>query len=113
MADFLERPEADIEDVFEPETFADILNGAYTIPADLKLTPARLKAAAPGTERLLKQAEAAFAVMPEVEEFDHFAPAGWLIRNPKILDGKSAPIGRTLDRAEAIFGKYNALLRQP
>lgn len=31
MADFMGRPEADIEDVFEPSLFASILNGAYAL----------------------------------------------------------------------------------
>ena len=41
---------------------------------------------------------------------DHFTPAGWLIRNSKLLDAKSAPVTATLDRAQAIFDTYNALL---
>jgi len=48
------------------------------------------------TERLVKQAEAAFAMMPvDVPEFDHFTPAAWLIRNPKVLDGRRALYRRT------------------
>ena len=111
MADFLERPEADIEDVFEPELFVTILNGTYDLPDDRKLSPESLAAAGNGTARLVKQAEAAFAVMPpEIPEFDHFAPAGWLIRNPKILDAKTGSVPKTLERAQKIFETYNKLL---
>lgn len=111
MADFLSRPEADIEDVFEPELFADILNSTYALDASLKLTAAKLKAADPSTDRLLKQAEAAFKVMPQsVPMLDHFAPAAWLIRNSKILDGKGAALDASLTRAEAIFVAFNGLL---
>lgn len=111
MADFLERAEADIEDLFEPDVFVGILNDCYSLQDPHKLTVEKLKAAEPATERLLKQAEAAFKVMPEsIPMFDHFTPASWLIRNPKALDRKSAAIGRTLDRAEKVFAVYNQLL---
>jgi len=111
MADFLNRTEADIEDMLEPEVFASILNDCYGLSDAKKLTAEKLKAADPSTERLVKQADAALRVMPEpIPVFDHFAPAAWLIRNPRVLDGKSAAIGTTLDRAEKIFQAYNNLL---
>jgi energy-coupling factor transporter ATP-binding protein EcfA2 len=111
MADFLERPEADIEDLFEPELFAAILNGAYDPPANRKLTAENLAEAGGGTTRLVKQAESAFALMPiEVAEFDHFAPAAWLIRNPKVLDAKTGAVPKSLERAQKIFDTYNGLL---
>jgi energy-coupling factor transporter ATP-binding protein EcfA2 len=111
MADYLDRSEADIEDVFEPELFVAILNGCYDLVEPNKITVASLNAADSSTERLLKKAEAAFRVMPQnIPEFDHFKPAAWLIRNPKLLDGKSAAVSKTLDRAAAIFSKYNTML---
>jgi predicted ATP-dependent endonuclease of OLD family len=111
VADFLNRAEADIEDVFEPEVFALILNDCFALPDANKLTAEKLKAADPSTERLVKQADAALRVMPEpVPVFDHFTPSTWLIRNPKVLDAKSGPVSKTLDRAEKIFQAYNNLL---
>lgn len=111
MADFLERAEADIEDVFEPETFAEILNGTYGLVGEHKLDATALKSAGGETERLVKQADAAFALMPpDAPNFDHFAPAAWLLRNPKLLEGKSAHVLRSLERAERIFAAFNALL---
>jgi energy-coupling factor transporter ATP-binding protein EcfA2 len=111
MADFLGRPEADIEDVFEPELFAAVLNGTYGLNSGNELSADKLRKAAESTERLVKQAEAAFAVMPMgVPEFDHFTPAAWLIRSPKILDAKTGAAPKTLDRAQAIFDTYNKLL---
>lgn len=111
IADFVGRPEADIEDLFEPSLFVSIVNAAYDLPVDLKLTAESLGAADTSTERLVKKAEAAFNLMPDsVPVFDHFTPAGWLIRNPKPLDAKSAAVGLTLDRAEAVFIAFNALL---
>ncbi|PZU46762.1 MAG: hypothetical protein DI568_11570 [Sphingomonas sp.] len=111
MADFMGRPEADIEDIFEPELFAAILNGTYGFDDTRKLTAASLKKAGNGTDRLVKQAEAAFAVMStDAPLFDHFTPAAWLIRNPKVLDLKTGPVPKTLDRAQTIFDTYNELL---
>ena len=111
MANFLERGEADVEDMFEPELFAAMLNDAYHLGNAEKLTVEKLKKADTGTERLIKQAEAAFKVMPEtVAMLDHFTPAAWLIRTPKFLDGKSAAVVATLGRAEKVFAAYNALL---
>lgn len=111
MADFLDRQEADIEDIFEPELFATILNGTYGLDGENQLNADKLKKAAQGTERLVKQAQAAFAVMPlEVPEFDHFTPSAWLIRNPKMLDAKTGVVPKTLERAQTIFETYNKLL---
>ncbi|MCW1432456.1 AAA family ATPase [Novosphingobium sp. JCM 18896] len=111
MADFMERPEADIEDMFEPDLFATILNGTYELEDKQKQTAETLKKAGNGTDRLVKQAEAAFALMPpDTPQFDHFTPAAWLIRNPKMLDAKTGAVPKTLDRAQAIFDTYNKLL---
>lgn len=111
MADFLDRTEADIEDIFEPQLFVDILNGCYALKGVNMLTVDKLKQADLNTERLVKQAEAAFRLMPNtIPEFDHFSPAAWLIRNSKILDGNSAEIEKTLERAEKIFLVFNKLL---
>lgn len=111
MADFLGRAEADIEDMFEPEVFVDILNKTYALEDKYKLTVEKLKDADKTTERLVKQAEALFRLMPEpIPMFDHFAPAAWLIRNPKALEGKNTGIEQTLARAEKVFTTYNQLL---
>ncbi|RWE22990.1 MAG: hypothetical protein EOS41_22855 [Mesorhizobium sp.] len=112
MADFLERPEADIEDIFEPEVFANILNACYDLKDSQTLTADKLRDADKETSRLIKQAEAAFRVFPEtIPMLDHFSPAAYLIRHQKLLDGKSAPINKTLDRAESIFSTFNKLLQ--
>lgn len=111
MADFVGREEGDIEDIFEAEIFAAILNGAYQLTGDHEFTPDKLSKADTTTSRQLKKAEAAFKVMPEtIPMLDHFTPAAWLLRNGKILDAKSAAVTQTLDRAEKIFETYNALL---
>lgn len=111
MADFLDRAEADIEDMFDPEVFVSILNSCYALQHTNELVVDKLRAADTSTERLVRQAEAAFRVMPDsIPMFDHFSPAAWLIRNPALLDGESAAIDRTLDLAEKVFAAFNTLL---
>ncbi|RVJ39942.1 hypothetical protein [Sinorhizobium meliloti] len=48
------RPEADIEDIFEPELFAAILNGTYDLNGGSELSADKLKEAVGSTERLVK-----------------------------------------------------------
>ncbi|GAB2529686.1 AAA family ATPase [Simplicispira piscis] len=109
-ADFVGQQEADVEDIFDPELFAEILNGAYKPPVGKEVSKDELAAAAE-TERIVKKAEALFKLMPpEVPEFDHFGPARWLLDNPQVLDQDSPAVLATLERAEKIFATFNALL---
>ena len=109
-ADFTVQPEADVEDLFEMELFVQMLNGAYTPPAASLVTIASLTAASP-TPRIVKKAEAVFSLMPvTVAEFDHFGAARWLLENPSVLDSDSPAVNATLDRFEAVFKTFNALL---
>jgi hypothetical protein len=99
-----------VEDIFDPELFAEILNGAYKPPVGKEVSKDGLLAAAE-TERIVKKAEALFKLMPpEVPEFDHFGPARWLLDNPQVLDRDSPAVLATLERAEKIFATFNALL---
>ncbi len=110
-ADFTGKKEADVEDLFEPTLFAKLVNAAYELGAPHEVTAASLAAADQNTERQVKQAEAAFKLLPEaIPTYDHFTPAAWLIRNPSFLDGDSAGILATLDRAEKVFTTFNAML---
>jgi predicted ATP-dependent endonuclease of OLD family len=109
-ADFCGQTEADVEDLFDPDLFVEMLNGAYKPPADKVVTAANLAAAAT-TPRIVKKAEALFKLMPaSVNEFDHFGAARWLLENPALLDADTPAIAATLDRAEAVFKAFNELL---
>lgn len=109
-ADFCGQTEADVEDLFDPDLFVEVLNGAYKPPADKVVTADGLAAAAT-TPRIVKKAEALFKLMPaSVNEFDHFGPARWLLENPAVLDADTPAIAATLDRAEAVFKAFNELL---
>jgi predicted ATPase len=112
ISDFAGKEESDIEDLFEPEVFVNIVNTAYELLGTQKLTVESLDAADKTTGRLVKKAEAAFKVIPEpTPVFDHFTPAAWLIRNPAALDGPEGAIETTLDRAEKLFEALNASLK--
>jgi len=111
VIEFTGNNEGDIEDIFEPELFVEILNKSYAIPAANKITIASLEAADTSTTRQVKKAEALFRTMPTgVADFDHFAPAAWLIGHLDVFEGKTLAIEKTLDRGEKIFVTYNALL---
>lgn len=111
VADFVAQSEADVEDLFDPELFAAMLNGAYAPPTSHTVTAESLAQADPSTPRSVKKAEALFKLMPgDVPEFDHFGPARWLMRNPDALDGESAAVLGTLARFEKVVQTYNRLL---
>jgi predicted ATP-dependent endonuclease of OLD family len=109
-ADFTGKSESDIEDFLHPELFVRLLNSAYRLSKKNALSVAKLDATL-STERIVKKAEAAFRVMPpNVQEFDHFYPADWLIRNPKFLVN-SSELDETLNRFEEAFKMINNVLQ--
>ncbi len=109
-ADFTSQEEADVEDLFEADLFVEMLNGAYKPPTDNLVTKDGLMAAAT-TVRIVKKAEALFRLMPaSVAEFGHFGPSRWLLDNPSVLDVDTPAVTATLDRFEAVFKAFNALL---
>jgi predicted ATP-dependent endonuclease of OLD family len=111
MSQFTGKEESDIEDIFDDELFATIVNSAYELTGKNKLTPKSLADADASTVRLVKKAEAAFKVMPEtIPMFDHFTPSAWLVRNLAVLDGGKKEIENTIARAEKLFQALNAAL---
>lgn len=111
IGDFTGLDESDVEDLFPPAKYAELLNAAYGLTGENVMTVNRLHEAAPKTQRVVKQAEAAFRVLPaEIAEFDHFMPSSWLIRNPDFLDMSDEGTSTLLERAERLFKTVNALL---
>lgn len=110
IAELLDIPEADIEDLFTPALFVEIVNGTYALTGKNKLTVDKLNVAA-STSRLVKKAEAYFNLLPtSMPTFSHFAPASWLVRNSEVLDPANAEVVKTLDTAERVFKVFNDLL---
>ena len=110
VADFVDAPEADIEEIFDSEIYAEIVNRSYALPESYRVTTEKLDQDT-STTRLVKKVEAMFNIMPEsIPVFDHFTPAAWLIRNPHMLTAESEAVRRTLAVAEQIFETFNSLL---
>lgn len=111
VVDFTGKPESDIEDLFEPQLFVNLVNKAYCLKGANALTVEKLDKADEYTVRLVKKAEAYFRLLPDdVPTFDHYRPAEWLIENPTFLDGDSEAVTNTLDRVAAVAAAVNPLL---
>ena len=109
-ADFTDKDESDIEDFFEPDLYAEIVNSAYELNSEHEIKMEHILNEN-ASSRLVKKVENLFRTMPmEVPEFDHFTPSAWLIRNGDILKDGSERVTKTLERFEQVFKKVNALL---
>jgi len=109
VATALDMEEADTEDVFDPETFAMLLNECFSLPQSERLNAETLSY--DNGPRLLKNAESAFSRMAEPRRLNHFKPAAWLIENTAFLAGDSGHVTRTLDRGERVITRINEMLR--
>lgn len=109
---FTGKSESDIEDLFDAALYADLLNNTYALKGKSQATIEKLEAADTSTVRLVKKAEAYFRteVPASTAEFDHYAPAEWLMLNPNFLDTSRLGVAITFDRAESLFKSLNALL---
>ncbi len=98
------KEEADIEDFFEPAVFVELVNKTYGLTGKNALTVKKLMEAEPGTERIVKKAEAYFRLLPDtIPEYSHYEPALHLLKHPEILDGDDEGRIKTLDRFETAF----------
>ncbi len=109
VSDFCDSPEADIEDIFAPEVYVEIVNRCYNLPEDYCITIEKLNNES-SSIRMVKKVESLFNVMPSsISEFNHYDPAMWLIQNGDILKNDSEEVRQTLDTAERIFKTFNKL----
>lgn len=112
VADFTGKAESDVEDLFHPEIYLSLVNQAYSLSGNQRVDQNKLAQVQPQSECVVKLVEAVFKTMPpEAPEFDHFAPADWLLRHPDVLSGESKEIQETLDRCEKVFSTMNGLLK--
>jgi hypothetical protein len=109
VADFTGQSESDVEDLFSPDFYAELINQAYAIPAKDRFTGAKL-AGAVSSPRIVKQVEACFRLLPKLKDFDHFTPAAFLIRHLELLDGEDDRVTISLDRFETVFKKLNEVV---
>ena len=106
-SDFTNKKESDVEDLFHPVIYSEIVNSAFKLDDSIKLTDDMLT-----TEcRIVKATEDKFNIMPpSAPNFNHFTPSDWLIRNPQILDNDKEGVIETLDSFEKVFEQFNKLL---
>ena len=109
VAEFSGKSESDLEDLFDVELYASLLNETFALKRGNALNREKLEAA-DASERLVRKAEAAFRSLPASGGFSRYAPADWLIRNPHFLAGNAAIVTATLDRFEAAFKALNSML---
>ncbi len=110
-SDFSGKEESDIEDLMSEELYAKIVNSAYDLKGANQVKAANLVAPVTTQKRIVKAMEETFRTLPStIPEFDHFAPANWLLKNPKILEGSDKMIAVSLDRFEQAFKAINALI---
>lgn len=110
-ADFTGKQESDVEDLFHPAQYAELLNRTFGLTGGLALDEQKLLAADQTTERLVKKAEAAFKTMPAGSpELDHYAPAAWLLRNSDFLEANTPEAAQSLGLFEAAITALNRCL---
>ena len=102
-ADFVEGDEADIEDMFGPELYLQLVNGAFG-------SSVQLADLSDGHPRILRRLEEYLTEnpLPGDAKFNHYRPARYLVEN---LDSVEKELGQTvLDRFQAAFDALNKLL---
>jgi hypothetical protein len=75
-----------------------------------RLTIADVNGAAEKSPRIVKKVEAVWRLRPSLPEFDHYAPAMWLLQNPAWLVKVDTNRTACLTRFEEFFKKVNSLL---
>jgi len=108
--DFCIQPEADVEDLFGIQLYAEMVNKACGFAGNGALTAAAIQTAQESSPRVVKKVEALLRVRPTVPEFDHYVPAMWLMQNSSWFSQTDADRTAALDRFEDLFKKLNALL---
>lgn len=95
LTDITGTPEADIEDLFEPDFYLDILRKSGV--ASIKESELKSRG------RIIKRIEAVLG-----RRFDHYEPARYFLEHQVELLPKLSP--ETLDRFEKLFDRANSLL---
>lgn len=106
FATFTNTNEADVEDMFEPSFYLDLVNAEYASSLTANVTLASLTSHAPRiVVRLGEYLKA--QPMKNSANFSHYAPARRFAEDAKLHANVT---GTTLDRFEAAFKALNALL---
>jgi hypothetical protein len=98
--------EADIEDVFDPGFYMELVNGAYQAELPQLLTPADLPQGGPRIVRRLEQYFRDSNIASG--RFNHYLPAAYFLREQATLLPRLD--NATLERVEELFRRVNELL---
>lgn len=110
-ADFTEKAESDVEDLFDGAFYCELVNQSLALRDGHTITVEKAEAAGNGTSRIVKQIEALCRTLPgNVPEFGHYVPAEHLLRHPELLDGDASEIAQSLERFERVFEELNGFL---
>lgn len=108
FADFTKTAEADIEDMFTPEFYVELVNAEYRSQLQKPIEVQEL----PQHPRILVRIEKHLEANPlSSGGFNHFRPARFLSENLGTFSSRID--GVTLDRFEAAFTVLNGLLKSP
>jgi len=102
--EFTGTADADIEDLFDPDFYVELVNGAYKLAT--KLTTAALVA---GNPRVVKRVEDYFS-KSGLGTFSHYKPSVYFLKQQENLTALNAA---TVAKASKMFDRLNALLAQP
>lgn len=103
IGDVLDVKEADIEDLLPEDLYLELVNEAYQ--GILSKNPLVLEELPEGT-RIVKRVENVLTVRNLIKRFNHYSPAGALLRKRD----STTLSERALARAERLIGRINALL---
>jgi len=106
IGEFVERNDADIEDLFDPSFYLTLFNGAYCQVLPTELKPDMLTN---GNPRIVKRIEEYFRQnYINGGSFDHYRPAAYFLKNQaKFLDKID---DATIERTKRLFERINGLL---
>jgi energy-coupling factor transporter ATP-binding protein EcfA2 len=111
VTEFVDKTEADVEDLLETKIWTEIVNDAYGLKGKISLKPDDISGGDAAWRRTIALTEDKFKLLMDVPEFDHFTPAEWLFSHPDILAGDDAAASKTLERFQHLFDRINSFLK--
>jgi hypothetical protein len=105
---FVDGDEADIEDILGRTNYIHLVNEAYGLTGPNRV-PSSKPADAP--DRVIEEIKAKFRTIgPSIPEFNHFAPAEYLIAHSNDLQSTFPELEEALDRFETLNIELNKLI---
>lgn len=102
------QSEADTEDILGRENYIELVNACYNLKGKQKVPATKPAGAA---MRVAKEVKEHFRTLPpSVREFDHLAPASYLVENGASLINALPDLANALERFERLFADLNSVL---